>query len=405
MALYSYEAYGKDGKKVKGIIDAPTQGVVKDILSKQGLYVINVKSVSQESQGTFLQRIFRRSISIKDKILFTKQLTVLLRSGIPLLEALELLTEQLTGPLRGIVVAIKDDIKQGASFADALKKYPKTFDTIYVQLVRAGEASGKLEAILDRLSSYLERREEVTKKIKGALRYPIIQLIIVVIVVMVLLTVVIPQMQDVFTSIGSKLPWTTRFVIAAGDFLKAYFIIVLLVPIIGIIGFRYWKRTASGGRLWDTFKIKMPVIKYVTKTNAVVQFCYTLGLLLESGVNLAEALDIVCKVIDNRVLADVLIEARDKIIKQGKIAQYLKQTNLFPPIAIHLIKTGEESGQLDSMLLLIAKNYEVELNELIDNATGLLSPIMLVVMAVVIGFVIMAVAGPMMNLSQSIGVQ
>ena len=169
MALYSYEAYGKDGKKIKGVIDAPSQASVKELLSKQGLYVISVKSTTQEAAGSFWQRWFRGSIKPKDRILFTKQLAVLLKSGIPLLEALELLTEQFTGSLRGIVVSIKDDIKQGTSFADALKKYPKIFDTIYVQLVRAGEASGRLEIILDRLTSYLERREEVSKKIRGAL--------------------------------------------------------------------------------------------------------------------------------------------------------------------------------------------------------------------------------------------
>lgn len=403
MALYSYEAYGKDGKKIKGVIDAPSQTSVKELLSKQGLYVISVKSTTQEATGSFWQRWFRGSIKPKDRILFTKQLAVLLKSGIPLLEALELLTEQFTGSLRGIVVTIKDDIKQGSSFADALKKYPKIFDTIYVQLVRAGEASGRLEVILDRLTSYLERRDEIAKKIRSALQYPIIQLVVVSLVVIVLLTVVIPQMQDVFTSVGAKLPWATRFVIGAGDMLASYFYIFLGIPILLILAFRYWKNTPSGGRMWDNFKVHMPVIKYVTRTNAVVQFSYTLGLLLEGGVNLAEALDIVVKVIDNRVLASTLSEARDKIIKQGKIAQYLKQTNMFPPIAIHLIKTGEESGQLDSMLLLVAKNYEVELNDQIDTATGLISPIMLVVMALIVGFIIYAIGGPMMKLSQSMG--
>lgn len=404
MALYSYEAYGKDGKKIKGTIDAPSQASVKEILSKQGLYVISVSTTTQEASGGFLQRWFSGTIKPKDRILFTKQLAVLLKSGVPLLEALELLTEQFTGSLRGVVINIKDDIKQGSSFADALKKYPKIFDTIYVQLVRAGEASGRLEIILDRLTSYLERREEIAKKIKGAFQYPLIQLAIVAIVVVVLLTVVIPQMQDIFTSIGTQLPWATRFVVGAGDALISYFYLFLGIPIALIVAFRYWKNSESGGRIWDTIKVRMPIVKYVTKTNAVVQFSYTLGLLLEGGVNLAEALDIVVKVIDNRILASTLREARDKIIKQGKIAQYLKQTNMFPPIAIHLIKTGEESGQLDSMLLLVAKNYELELNDLIDNATSLISPIMLVIMAVVVGFIIYAIGSPMMQLSQSIGV-
>ncbi len=291
------------------------------------------------------------------------------------------------------------------ALAQAMQRYPKVFDTIYVQLVRAGEASGKLDQILVRLTEYLERRETIKKRIRSALQYPIIQLVIALGVVIILLTVVVPQLQGLFEAQGEKLPTTTKIMMAASSIIRHYFFIVIAVLVVVIGGFLYWKRTPSGAYLYDKIKLKIPIIKYVAKTSAVVQFCYTLGLLIESGVNLAESLDIVVKIVDNRILAATLNQARDKIIKQGKIAQYLKETNIFPPVAIHLIRTGEETGQLGPMLLTIARNYEVELTELIDSATGFISPVMLVLMAVVVGFIIMAIAGPIMQGGQAFSVE
>jgi type IV pilus assembly protein PilC len=215
----------------------------------------------------------------------------------------------------------------------------------------------------------------------------------------------VPQLQGLFEAQGEHLPTSTKIMMAASTIVKKYFLVLIAAVVAVVLGFIYWKRTNGGAYLLDKLKLKIPLIKYVAKTNAVVQFSYTLGLLIESGVNLAESLDIVVKIIDNRILKATLQEARDKIIKQGKIAQYLKQTNVFPPIATHLIRTGEETGQLGNMLLTVAKNYEVELGELIDTATGLISPIMLVVMAVIVGFIIMAIASPIMQGGQAFGLE
>ena len=180
--------------------------------------------------------------------------------------------------------------------------------------------------------------------------------------------------------------------------------VIIIVVLIGIVSlFKFWKATPAGGRQFDQFKLKLPLIKYLSKTNAVVQFSYTLGLLLEGGVNIAEALDIVVSVIDNRVLASELRTARDNIVKEGKIAEYLQKTNMFPPIAIYLIKTGEQTGELDSMLLTVADTYEKDYVELIDKMTGLIAPVMLFVMAGIIGFIVMAIALPMVEQMKSMG--
>ena len=404
MALYAYEAFSRDGKKVRGTVDAPSMGAVKELLAKQELYPTSIKLTGEEARLGLLQRLFTRGVTPKEKILFTKQLAILLKSGVALLQAIELLIEQFEGRRHSILIAIKDDVRGGTSLADAMNKYPRVFETIYVQLVRAGEASGRLEVILERLTDYLERRRAIRKKISAALQYPTIQLIIAVSVVALLVTIVIPQLQGLFVAQGKELPATTQFLMDLSDFIKGYYIVIIFSFIFFVAGFRYWRRTPRGARMYDTIKLKIPIIKFVAKTSAVVQFSYTLGMLIEGGVNLAEALDIVVKIIDNRILSDALNEARDKIIKQGKIAQYLKQTGMFPPIAIYLIRTGEESGQLDTMLLTVAANYEEELGDLIDRATGLLGPIMLIVMAVIVGFIVMAIAGPIMSAGEGFGI-
>jgi len=401
MALYSYQAYAKDGKKISGTLDAQSQDAVLQQISKQGMYPISVQLAKDQSgEQPWYKRIFQKGITLKEKILFTKQLSVLLKSGVPLLQALELLIEQFEGKLKSIIIAIKDGIKEGKSFADGLSKYPKVFDTIYIQLVRAGEASGKLEMILERLVEYMERRAALTKKVKGALTSPLIQLGIVVLVVVGLLTFVIPTLTQTFTSSGKALPATTRFLMALSDFIRTNYLAIIGFLIVVATAYTYWSKTPNGARTLDTIKLKIPVISFFTRMGAVVQFSRTLGMLLESGVNLSEALDIVVKIIDNRILKDALSKARDNIIKQGKIAEYLRQTGIFPPIAIYLLKTGEESGQLDFMLLTVAKNYETDLSEYSDGLAASLEPIMLIVMAVVVGFVVLSIVQPMMQMTQ-----
>lgn len=398
MALYIYQAYSKEGKKIKGTLDAGTEEAVRESLIKNGIYPFSIV-IAQDLAGqiSWYRRIFQGAVTLKDKILLTKQLAVLLKAGVPLLQAIELLIEQFQGRMRSILINIRDGIKEGRSFTEGLAKFPKVFDTIYVQLVRAGEASGKLESILERLVEYMERRAAIVKKIKGALSYPMIQLGIVVLVVIGLLTFVVPQIAGTFQSQGQTLPGTTRVLIAVSDALRNHYLLIL--GVLGVITalFMYWKSTAQGSKALDVIMLKIPIVGYFTRMGAIVQFSRTLGLLIESGVNLSEALDIVVKITTNRILKNALNEARDKIIKQGKIAEFLEQTKIFPPIAIYLIKTGEETGQLDQMLLRVASNYENDLLEYSDSLTSKLEPIMLIVMGVVVGFVVLSIVQPMLK--------
>lgn len=406
MALFSYEALTKEGKKIRGVVDASSASAVREQLTKQGLYPIRVATGIQDSQGGFLATIpqfFTGGIPIKQRIVLTRQLAVLLRSGVPLLQALELLTDQFKGAARTLLVRVKDDVKEGVPLADALSRYPRVFDAVYIQLVRAGEASGKLEEILERLASNLERQMEVSGKIRGALQMPAIQAVVALGVVGLLMTTAVPRVVNVLSEQGIELPVTTRFLMSISNFVMSFYAVIgLAIVVMLIAAFIYWKRTDAGGRMYDKILLRIPLVGHLARTRAVVQFSYTLGLLLQGGVNLAQALDIVCDIVDNKVLAHSLRQARENIVKQGKVAEYLKQTGIFPPIAIYLFQTGEQTGQLDTMLLLVAKNYSEDLDELIDRLTSLINPLVLVLMAVVIGFIIMSIVGPMMQGGQQL---
>lgn len=405
MALYLYQAFSKDGKRVSGTLDVASPKQAHDQLAAQGLFPIKITLVSETTSSFSLKQLFERKVSLKDKLFFTKQLQVLLKSGVPLLDALDLLSQQTEGRLKTIVVSLRDTIKEGKSLADGLAQYPKTFETIYIQLVKAGEASGQLDIILERLTAYFERQDELRKKIRGALTYPIIQLVIVLAVVSILLIFVVPQISDMFAKGGQQLPLATRILVGLSDFLTNHYI-VLFFGIVGTyVAYRFWKATPSGARTIDAIKLRIPIVRYFTQMGAVVQFSSTLGMLLEGGVGLAESLDIVCNIVDNKILVSTLREARENIIKQGQVAQYLKQTGIFPPVAIYLINTGEQSGQLPQMLNLVAENYEKDLMEYSDSLTSKLTPIMMVFMAVVVGFIMMAIIIPIMEMSSGIGLE
>jgi type II secretory pathway component PulF len=384
MALYFYQAFSKEGKKISGTLDAPSESAVREHLGAIGAYPINIQLTNEAARGAWWQRIFGPRVSLKQKILFTKQFAVLLKSGVPLLQA----------RLKTIIITLKDDIKGGSSLAAALARYPRIYDNIYVQLVRAGEASGKLELILDRLVTYLERRAAIRSKIQRALMYPAIQLTVILIITAALITQVVPQLVENLPT-GGELPWNTQLLMSIADLLQNHYLILITSIILLVIAFKYWRSTKSGARLWDFIKLKLPIIGYFTRIGAVVEFSRTLGILIESGVNLAESLDIVVKIINNRILADSLSAARDNIIKQGRIADYLQKTGLFPSMAIYLIKTGEESGKLDSMLLTVAQNYEDDLSEYAGTLSTILDPVMLLLMGVIVGFVVFAIMGVM----------
>lgn len=402
MALYVYKALTRTGKQTSGQLEAGSVGTVREELVTKKLYPISISLYNDSSSFRhFFGNLFQKKVSFKDLVFFTKQLGVMLRSGVPLLQALELLTEQFTGKLHNILVSIKDGIKEGSSFADGLERYPDTFSIIYVQLVRAGEASGKLEVILDRLIDYLERREALRKKISGALSYPLFQLVLIFAIVIGLMIFVVPNLMNVISGMSGELPLLTRILMVSSDYLINHYMFLGIIFTLFLIVLGYAASTKKGKYVVDYLSLYTPGFGYFSRTNAVVQFSSTLGMLLENGVNLAPALDIVCKIISNSILSTSLQQAKDKIIKQGKITPFLKETKIFPSLAIYLINTGEQNGTLDQMLLVVARNYEEDLSEIADSLTAMIGPVMTLVMGLVVGVIMFAIMGPIMNMYNS----
>jgi type II secretory pathway component PulF len=407
MALFKYQAFSKDGKQLKGSLDASSRDAAREQLVRMGLFPTEITSAEVglgRSVWERFQGFFGTSVSQKEKIFFTKQLSLMLKAGVPLLDAVNILSEQSKGSLQKITLELKDALKGGSSFTEALQKYPRIFPPIYIQLVKAGEASGKLEVILDRLTAYLEKQDALRRKVRGALIYPLIQVLVITGVVILLLTFIVPQFTPVFEQMKEALPWSTRIVLGLSDLVKSYYWLIGLVVVGIIIAVYAWKSTARGAYQYDKLKLKIPGIGYFARTNAIVQFSRTLGMLMESGVNLSDSLNIVVNIVDNKVLTQTLEKARENIIKQGKVAPFLKETNLFPPLALYLINTGEQSGSLDTMLLTIAENYENDLNEISDTLTKALEPALIVMMGVIVGFIIYSIIVPIMNMSKMLGV-
>lgn len=347
---------------------------------------------------------FEPKIDIKTKIIFTKQLAVLLKAGVPLLQALELLVEQFEKKFKRILINIKDGVKSGQSFAGELGKYPKVFSNIYVQLVRAGEASGKLHLVLENLIDYMAREEETRLRIKKATSYPMFVLGFSFLVVIALLTFLVPRITDIFMKISkTELPGPTLFLKHISDFLLAHYVSIFIIFITCTFLFLYWKSTKNGKRTLDEIFLKIPMISYFSKTKAVVQFCQTLGILLNAGVNLSESLSIVSNIVDNSVLHDKLEIAKDNIIKEGKIAKYLKQTEIFPNIATYMIDTGEQSGNLGNMLTTVGNDYDQELKNIIDGLISKIGPMTTIITGLIIGFIVISVFLPIAEMGNMPG--
>jgi type II secretory pathway component PulF len=401
MAFFLYQAFSKEGRKVDGSIEAQNIQSAKAELVKNGLYPIFVSLKNlNENQIGLIQSFFIPTVSLKDKIFFTKQLVMLLKSGVALTESLNLMVHQTPNYMKSMLEKIRDELKEGESFATVLSYYPKSFSNLYIQLVKAGEASGQMEKVLLRLAIFLEEEAEFNETVNKALQGPLIQLLMVLIVSIGLLTIIVPKLVDVFSSMGRKeLPLLTNIVIACSHFIINHYIILSSCVLSVILLYKAWSATEKGRYIIDSFKLKIPMISYFNRVVSVIQFSQTLGLLLESGVNISEALNIVVQIVDNQVLVNMLKTAKENILKEGRVADYLKKTNLFSLVDIHLINTGEQSGSLDVMLIQVGKYNQDDLRQYSFQLTSILNPMATVLLAVVVGTILIAVMGPIMNMS------
>jgi type IV pilus assembly protein PilC len=400
MPQFKYTARNTAGKTVEGLIEAPIQRVASDKLRSQRFTVVSLNEV--KGGDSFMNRlnIFKKGVTNKDLVVFSRQLATLVSAGVPIVQGLNILSEQIQSPVfKQVIGGIRTDIESGIAIADAMKKHPKAFSELYVSMIRAGETGGVLDAILERLSAYLEAAEELRGKVKGAMVYPLVISGVAGAVTLFLLIAVIPTFKSVFASFGGELPMPTQILLMVSDFLRHFFVFLLVIPIGGVIALKRWYKTEKGAIFIDRQLIRIPVIGDLLKKVAVSKFTRTLGTLIKSGVPILQAFDTVAKTSGNKVVEASIMSARESIREGEKIADPLKASGIFPPMVIQMISVGEETGNLEIMLSKIADFYDQEVDTAVKAMTSLIEPVIICVMGVVIGAIVICMFLPIFQMS------
>jgi general secretion pathway protein F len=331
-------------------------------------------------------------------------MAVLVHAGIPLVEALTALIDQVEHErLKRVISDVKQRVNEGASLADALAAHPKVFSTLYVNMIRAGESSGALDVVLVRLADFTESQARLRAKVTATMIYPIAMLVVGLLVLAALFTVVIPKITKIFEDTKATLPWTTKLLIGASTFMADWWWAVLIVAGLGVWGFFRWKATTAGRHRWDRFKLTVPIFGRLLRTIAIGRFARTLATLLKSGVPVLGAMDIVKNVVGNVRLAEVIEQARQAIQEGESIAAPLKRSGEFPPLVFHMVAVGEKSGSLEEMLGNVADAYEDQVETTVTALTSLLEPIMIIGMGVVVAFIVFSILMPILQINTLAG--
>jgi general secretion pathway protein F len=407
---YAYSGVNDRGKAVKGVASADTIASLKASLKREGVYLTAVSETSAiategagSGSGIDVSRFFDR-VGQKEVAQITRLLGTLLGAGVTLPESLVALTDQVESPrLKGILADIAQRVNEGASLADSMGKYPKVFPPLYVNMIRAGEASGALETVLLRLAEFLERSMELRGKVTSAMLYPVILSFLGAVIIAVLMIFIVPKITAMFDEMNAELPWNTKLLIFSSDMLATYWYLALAMIAAGVWFFRRWRQTAVGRLTIDTFLLRGPIVGDLVRKVAIARFTRTLATLLQSGVQLLQAMEIVEALLENVVLERVVRDARDNIREGEGIAPALKRSREFPPLVTHMIAVGERSGQLEQMLNEIAQTYERETSTAIERMTTLLEPLMIVAMGISVGFVMFSIMQPIMKLNELAG--
>ncbi|MAV91181.1 MAG: type II secretion system protein GspF [Bdellovibrionaceae bacterium] len=402
MPVFEYKGLNKQGRNTKGVVDADSLRAAKTKLKRDGVFVTDIKDKTKsakKAKGTGAVQTGR--VSIDDLSMMTRQLATLIKANIPLVDSLAAVSEQVENEtLATIMAEMRNFVNEGGAFYKGLLKYPKIFDTIYVSMVEAGEMSGSLDVILIRLAEFKESQSDMNARVKSALFYPVMMLVVTILVLGILFVFVIPKITEVFESTPElKMPWYSEIVIAISGFMVNYWM-VILGSMVGItLLFLNWKRTPAGRAQWDQIFLQLPVVGKLGRIIAVSRFTRTLSTLLNGGVPMLTAMSIVRNVVDNETIAKAIDVARENISEGESIAGPLKKSGQFPPIVIHMINIGEKTGELENMLTQVSDAYDFQVKNAVDGLTSLLAPVMIIVMGCVIGIIVFAVMVPMFELS------
>jgi general secretion pathway protein F len=402
MPIYAYKGLDRSGKEVKNTLNVESINAAKQRIKSMGIMLIDIKE--QKAQGTsggssFLK--FGGSVGVEDLAMMTRQLATLIKAKIQIVEALAALVDQVENvTLRLVLADLRQKVNEGASLAKALQDHPKVFNSVYINMVEAGEASGTLEIVLLRLADFSEAQVKLRNKIKGAMTYPVIMAVFGFAMMNVIFIFVIPKMAKIFQSTKKELPLITKVCIWISNFLQNYWWLVIA----GIIGTIYvvskYVSTQKGQSQWHAIQLRLPILGILTKMINVSRFCSTLGTLLNSGVPILTAMTIVKNLIPNVHMKDAIEKARISVSEGATLTAPLIQSGYFPPLVTHMIRLGEKSGELEPMLKIISENYEDQVQSRIGGLTSILEPIMMICLGVAVGFIVFAVVIPMMDINK-----
>lgn len=410
MAVFEYKALNARGKKISGIVDADSRSIAQERLKARKLFPVALERIVSTNSDTGagheitrMRRFFFSGIKPGEVAMVTRLIATLLSAGFPLVNAVKTVAGQTRSRrLQTVLSRVKDAIEEGSSFADSLTLYPNVFSSVYINMVAAGESSGTLEIVLDRLADFAERRQETKKKIQAALAYPMIMSVIGFLVLVILLTYIVPGIIEIFSDMEQTLPWPTLILIQVSDFFKAFWWGILLVPVLAAGGIYGIRRTGKGTFYTDQIMIRLPVAGPLIRKLITARFSRTLGSLLENGVPLLTALKITTTVTGNRVISELINKAAVQVEHGGQLSATLDENRYFPSLASQMIQVGEQSGEMEKMLMKTADLYEKEVQSAVTAATALVEPVIILVMGVMVGLIIMAICLPIVEINQLI---
>ncbi len=396
MPAYAWKGKNRLGEIQEGVLVSDSKDAAVNTLKRNGIEVITVKPQDAKAGKSF------GKVKPKDLAIFTRQFSVMIDAGLPLVQCLEILGgQQADKGFQKVIEAVREDVEKGATLQASLAKHPKAFNDLYVNMVGAGEAGGILDTILQRLSQYIEKAVKLTAKVKSAMMYPIAVITIAVLVVTIIMIKVIPVFSAMYEGLGSKLPFPTQVCIGLSNILIHYGWIVVLLVIGAVIGLREYYKTPTGKLQIDTLTLKIPVLGDLLLKVAVARFCRTLGTLTSSGVPILEGMDITARTAGNQLITNAILKAKDAVEQGRNISAPLMETKIFPSMVVQMVGVGEATGALDAMLGKVADFYEDEVDNAVAALTSLLEPIMIAVLGGIIGFIVVAMYMPIFGLADA----
>lgn len=396
----SFRASAPDGKITQGVLEARSIDEAVGFLRNKGLLPLSIKE--EKKQDIPFADFFNKT-STQDVVLFTRQLASVLASGLTLMQALNILKEQIQNPqMREIVDSLIADVQEGKSFADAIAKYPKVFSNIYISLIRAAESSGFLDKVLLRLADNLEKQQKLSGTIKAALAYPIIVVILMIVVMVVMMIFVIPQLSVLYQNLNIPLPFATQVVMAISNFIIAFWPLVIGLVVAGVVALQRWGKTDSGKYVLDSVKLKLPIFGNLIRKTVMAEFSRTFGLLVGAGTLVVQSLNESADTTGNVIYKSAINEVAKRVEKGVSIGDAMSAFDIFPPILVQMVKIGEQTGKLDESLLRVSEYFEREVDGVVRTLTTAMEPFIMIVLGIGVAFLIISIITPIYNLTSNI---